>query len=368
MRFDRPPPKFFDSSSPTDRTPRNRLVLAGLAALALCGSQPALSERLILDGGTAGGERVVLIADGDATVVREGESAVRVELPEGAWLNRIAALTEGWVAGGTRATVDGQELFLLLRDPEATHEIELPFERLGRIRQSAVPLVERGRLVGLAWLEGDDFDSLAVRAATLDDGAWGPAETVSPPAPGGQVALSGIVAPETGPLLVWSRHDGVDVDTFWSRLSADGLWTPPAPLHEPNGVPDVTPALIGLENGPLAAWVRYDGGTTRVRLARFDGEGWTDTGFAGPAASVYPTLTPTGGGARLIFPTVVPRGWTVLELDRRGEPARRARVEETTRERPLIADDGRGRASFIWPATEADATGLAIAADWEAPE
>lgn len=359
------------------RRPPSPSPAPGLAALLLAAwiaSDPAAaSERFVAQTAIEGDRDVVLLAAPDGTWVERGAARERIELPQSAWLNRITALDGGWVAGGARATGGGQDLVLIAGGAGESWTIELPFEPTSRIRQSAVPLVLDGTLAGVAWLEGDDFSSLAVRCARLGDQGWGAAETVSPPAPGGQVALSGAVLADGSWLLVWSRYDGEDTETVWSRSAARDEWTPVALVHEPNDVPDVTPTLIATRSGALVAWSAYDGHTLRLRLSRLDGDGWRDTGYRGPAAAVYPTFVPALDGPWLLFKTVVPYGWSVMQVDDSGRELRRATVGAARRERPLVravaaGADNPAAVRFLWPSLDAEGADVELAAEWEAPQ
>ncbi len=341
-------------------------VMAALIVAALLIALPhalAAADRLIAQTTAPDGRSVVLIAGADATFVRQGDVLERLALPPDAWLNRIGALEQGWVAGGARRTADGQDLFLLLQLGEGPAEIPPPPERIGRIRQSAVPIVGSGRLLGMAWLEGDDLSSLGVYASTLTEDGWGPVEPVSTE-PEGQVALSGVILSDGRWLLTSSLYDGADSETVWSVRSTDGSWSVAAPLHEPNDVPDLTPALIAGGDGALAAWTFFDGTTMRMRLSRFVRGAWSDTGYRGPDGSVYPGFFDGPDGPRLLFQTVVPRGWTLLRLDARGRIGGLARLEVGTDERPVVEEND-GGVLLRWPSTDDEVPDRTLGAGWE---
>jgi hypothetical protein len=340
-------------------------TLAALAVLSFAEAQaPAASIRQVVQSTDTHGHSIALIADQDEFWLRQGDSSSLLELPTGAWLNRIELLDGGWIAGGSRTVEGGQDLFLLHQQESLSPSGDLPGERSARIRQSVVPLVHDAELVGIAWLEGEDFDRLAVRAASRSASGWGPVETVSPAAPGGQVALQGDVLSDGSWLLVWSRWDGEDTETVWSRRIEPGRWRAVEAVHEPNTVPDLTPALLALDDRALVAWSWYDGSTLRQRLSRLEGDRWVDTGYRGPAASVYPSFLASPTGARLLFQTIVPRGWTIVQIDPTGRQGLSASVGEASHTRPVITEDDEG-VRFSWPATGAGAVSRELHADWE---
>ncbi|HEX5760898.1 MAG TPA: hypothetical protein VF121_17045, partial [Thermoanaerobaculia bacterium] len=145
-----------------------------------------------------------------------------------------------------------------------------------------------GELAGLAWLEGADGRSLAVRFARWDGERWARPRTVAAPGPGSQTALAAARLADASWLLAWSRFDGADDEVVWSRSAGpEGeSWSAPRRIAQDNAVPDVTPALTAVAGGgAVAAWSRYDGEDYRVVTARFDGRGWSAPRAVGPAGS-----------------------------------------------------------------------------------
>jgi hypothetical protein len=217
-----------------------------------------------------------------------------------------------------------------------------------------MPLVAGGELAGLAWLEGSDLRSLAVRVARWDGDHWTAPLTVAAPGPGSQIALTAATLSDGSWLLAWSRYDGADDEIVWTRSrgpEADS-WTPPRRIAADNRVPDITPALLATPGGALAAWSRYDGENYRLVTARFDGRTWSAPRTVGPAGSVDPTWEGTAGGNSLLLArTAAPRGWLALEMDASGRPLRSAAVKAAGAERPAVdlSPDG---ATFHWPSSE----------------
>ncbi len=291
------------------------------------------------------------------------------ELRGGAFLSaRAPASTDGSAQGSARGS-ERRDLFLAWIDGQGLRPLPSPAvaeeEGGGRVRENAVPLASAaGELAGLAWLEGSDRQSYAVRVSDWDGMRWSEPRTVAPAAAGSQLALSGTTLADGSKLLVWSRFDGQDDEVVAARF-ADGSWGPVVALDADNAVPDITPALVAVPGGALAAWSRYDGHDYRVVLSRFDGEKWSVPAWAGPAGSTSPQLTrsePDGvagaagprkaASAWLTFASARPRGWSVVELDRAGGELRRGRVEEAPAARPALVRLASGEVRLRWAAGE----------------
>ena len=175
--------------------------------------------------------------------------------------------------------------------------------------------------MGLVWLEGSDASALGVRAAAWNGTGFSAAEWVSPPLDGSQLALSGAVLADGSWLLAWSAFDGSDDEILWSRRDG-ATWTAPARLHPDNRVPDITPAVAATARGAVAAWSRYDGGSYRGRVMRFDASaGWRDEERLGGAGSVFPffAVDDSASGPLLVFREGVEGRWDLIELGGRGE-------------------------------------------------
>lgn len=292
-----------------------------------------------------------------------------LDMPPGTVLRRLDALDGGWLAAGEISAPGVTDLLLLRAEAAATAPLPAPPNTADEpLRAGPAPLIEGGRLAGLAWLEGPGVRRTAVWAASWSGHDWSRPELVSPAGPGTQIALAGAVLADGSWLLVWSAYDGEDDEIRWSRR-VDGAWSEPALVHPPNGFPDITPALVATGRGALVAWSGYDGATYRVRLAAFESGGWRQIELAGAAGAVRPGLVPGEGGALLLFRTVVPSGWTLVELDERGTALRRATVATETTLRPGLAPaeelaEGDGW-RFEWPGRVV-AEPRRVAAEWQA--
>jgi hypothetical protein len=72
----------------------------------------------------------------------------------------------------------------------------------------------------------------------------------------------------SGPLLVWSQHDGQNWDLYASSLR-NGAWATPVRLTTESG-PDLYPALVGMADGYWLTWQSFRAGAFRIVLAKVD--------------------------------------------------------------------------------------------------
>jgi hypothetical protein len=279
-----------------------------------------------------------------------GGRSLRVELPARGEVSALAEIGRGWIAAGSAQPEDAEDgrrtLFLL----SAEGALPAPGGQEGVQRRGPVFFIEDGTLQGMAWLEGNDDRSLAVRAAEWNGHAWKAAEPVSRPGPGSQIALAGAVLSDGSWLLSWSAYDGEDHEIVWARRTAQG-WSPARPVSKGNSVPDITPALAATGNGALLAWSRYDGESYRLQLARFDAGSWKDGRPVAPSGSFHPSFQ----GSYLLYQTALPRSWSVVELAPSGKVLRRASALSALTERPVLSEDTEGGLRLRW-----------IAGKWEA--
>ncbi|HEV7515818.1 MAG TPA: hypothetical protein VGR07_05935, partial [Thermoanaerobaculia bacterium] len=269
----------------------------------------------------AGGETRLELASGERVALR---------LPAGAEPANTAALGDhGWVVTARR----GREIVVVLGGGgvrgEATAATTLPALPAGSgLRREPLPLVEDGRLSGLAWLEGDGARSLGIRYARWNGTAWEPPRTVAAPGPGSQLALTAALLSDGSWLLAWSAFDGHDDEIVWSRRAADGTWSAPRRVTADNDVPDVTPALTATAEGALLAWSRFDGTGYQVVTARFRAGRWDEPRAAAPSGSLFPAFQAASNatGTWLLYQIAAPRGWAAVEVDGSGQTGRRARI------------------------------------------
>ena len=303
---------------------------------------------------------------GDRASVREpnGEFG-ELSLPPATALYRLERLDGGWIAAGEIGEAGVIDLLLLHSDGGVLRPFAPPPNAPAEpLRGGPMPLIEDGRLAGLAWLAGPGVRQTAVWAARWNGADWSPPELVSPAGPGTQIAVDGVVLADGSWLLIWSAYDGDDDEILWSRRVGE-RWTEPALLHRPNQVPDITPALVATGRGALAAWNAYDGSTYRVRLAAFEDGGWRELEFASPAGAVDPSLTAGGEGALLLYRTVAPVAWRLHELDGRGTVLRSAVAAMETTTRPGLVPDEAMAPVLEWPG-EMPAVPHRVGLEWQA--
>jgi hypothetical protein len=312
---------------------------------------------LMVSSTGSAGDLVQATTDGSLYLLRWGESA-RVgvagsdeqvlELPAGARIYDLAATIDGWVATGSVPSGEGFELLVMQNREGERDLLAPPADRRGRYRAQVVALVDDGHLAGVAWIEGDRQDAFEVRAAIWDGANFSAPEVVSPVGPGAQLALRGAVLDDGSWLLVWAAVDGEDDEILWS-VRRQEEWSAPARVHRDNSVPDITPALVAVDGGALATWSWFDGNDYRLREARFDGEGWSEPRVFGARGSLEPGYTVHDGIPRLLYQTIDPPTWTLVELDRTGARSRQAVWSGDVVERPLVLDGDEIEVGFRWP-------------------
>jgi hypothetical protein len=310
-------------------------------ALALGGAAAAGGQTVVdpLQAAGDGGEIVLVAAGAGARLTFPDGHRLALDLPPGGELTALAAASDGWLAAGSLAAADGhRRLLLLAGDRGRARRLPAPPRQTGRMRRDPVPLVDGGRLAGLAWLEGEDDRALGVAAAMVGaDGAWRSPEWVSRPGAGSQLALTGAVLADGSWLLAWSAVDGRDDEIAWSRREGEGGWLPPGRASADNDVPDITPALAAAGEGALLAWSRYDGNDYRLMLARFADGAWRDERVAGGAATLYPAFAGDRERPVLTYRSAVAGTWVAEELDVHGRARRRAEVASARADRPVVA-------------------------------
>ena len=300
-----------------------------------------------------------LVDDGRRTeVVAGGGDPVR--LPGGTRWTALAETGDGWIAAGRRDLADRSRLALAV---ESWGQVSRPAPPAAAalVQTRPVPLVGAGELAALAWLEGDDPFRLAVRAALRTADGWEEPVTVSPIAAASQTGLDGVVLADGSLLLVWSLWDGRDDELVWSRGRGD-RWSDPRPVGAGNTSADVTPVLSVAGDGALLAWMHGTGESFQVMTARFDDDRWGSPRAAAAVGSLTPRWVLRAEGRRLLVRTVRPDGWSVLELDDRGDLHRRTRFETADPRRPLVVDLGRGAVGLAF-----DPGAPPLESTWERP-
>lgn len=311
-------------------------TLVGLAlALAVAGGPVAAQSTLQSADGR------VALTDGPegARVADRAGSTTPLALPEEVVPEDLAALRVGWMLVGRQLTGGDSELYLKRLDNGGLRNYPVPGDRRGRHRMSPVVLAGDGELAGLVWLEGDERESMAVRASRWLGITWSAPADVSPATGGAQLALDGAMLTDGSWLLVWSGWDGEDDEVFWSVLTAEGA-TDPRPLTD-NSVPDLLPTVLATPEGAVVAWNTFDGDAYRVATARRVEGRWVE-GWSASPQTYFPRLIRSDGLAHLVYLERRPARaeWVVTELDDEGRRLRRGVVEADDNRKPLLHRDG----------------------------
>jgi len=311
---------------------------------------------LMVSSAGRAGDLVQATTDGNLYLLGRGENtrlgrvgAVEqaLNLPAGTRIYDLAATIDGWVATGSLPSDDDVDL-LVVQDRAGERELlGQPPDRRGRYRVQAVALVDDGHLAGVAWIEGDQQEAFEVRAAVWDGANFGEPEVVSGVGPGAQLALEGAVLADGSWLLVWAAVDGEDDEILWSVRRQES-WSTPSRLHRDNSVPDITPSLVAIDGGALVAWSWFDGNDYRLRQARFNGKSWSEPEVFGARGSLEPGFTTHDDSVRLLYRTVEPPSWTLIEYDRTGAETRRAVAEGDIDDRPLVLAGDEIEAVLWW--------------------
>jgi hypothetical protein len=314
-------------------------LAAGVLWLGVCGGAfaPAAADRLV------GDDKSLLVKGNDDTRMRFGGAEVVVDLPAGTEIEAVTSLREQAFVGGTaRSPGKGSEteLFLGLADRSGLRALPAPPSRAeGASREQAGALVgSRGELAGVAWLEGPTRESFAVKVADWNGTSWSEPVEISAAGPGSQQALTATTLDDGRAMLAWARYDGADDEIVYA-VRERGSWSAPRPIGGENRIPDIVPAIVAVPGGALAAWSRYDGHDYRVVTSFWNGRDWSAPAAIGGAGSVFPSAHRTAGGARVLFESARPHGWTVVDLDAGGRKVRSAAVESPSPERPVLVGD-----------------------------
>jgi hypothetical protein len=310
--------------------------------LSLVATAPAAADRLAARA--AGDDAPVVWRDESGLRVERSGRSSRLALPEGAAIDQIAAAGSGWIAAGTRPVGDRLDLYLVQQTAAGLVELPPPGDAVARFRERPAPVVAGAALRGVAWLEGADRQSYAVRFAPWLGAGFGAPVEIASPGPGSQLALSATALDDGRTLLVWSAFDGED-DEIHASVGDGRSWSKPTPVGVGNGVPDITPVAVAVPGGALVAWSRFDGEQYRLALARFDGRSFAEVGEAGPPGSIDPMFAAGGTAPRLVWFDARTDAWVLSEVATDGRLSERARAVGPVDDPPVV-DVKAGKARF----------------------
>ncbi len=322
-------------------------MLAAFAILAMkVEAQPSASK-----GGriaTEAGGRLQFSQRGTQLVIPDDRATATraVELP-GKWIIE-SVVQEGptvWVSGRSNAPEIDDMFVAIVGDEGNIDLLPTPPDRHGPRRRSRL-LRNRGRIVGITWLEGSTQETTSVRASSWNGGQWSDVEIISPPRNKEQTALNAVALNDGSWLAIWAAVDSDD-DLWWSRRTRRG-WSEPARLHVDNDVPDIHPHVIATAAGAFATWSWFDGADYRLRTARFDGESWFQVELASDRGSVAAKLVDLDGDFGLLYNSVVPDAWSLVWLDGSTRELSRWRILTAEPTHPLLWASG-STLSLEWP-------------------
>ncbi len=326
---------------------RRVMPLGSFAVLLLTSLAPAAALAQEPIPTTAAAQGLHLTATPGRACVEVAASGPRcLELPYGAALHCAAPTQEGWVAAGTIAAGGHRELLVVAERRGLLESLPLPATGRGGPRGEPALLVSDGRLTGLAWLEGTHATGVAVWASSWRDGRWTAPEEIASAAT--RLALAGTTLVDGRWLLVWTEFDGNDDETY-TTVGRPGSWRSPHPLHPDNDVPDIMPAITGMATGALAAWSRFDGADYRLHLAGWEPAGWRPLATLPGAGATRAAFLADGDRAWLLYRTVEPTAWQLVELDAQGARLSHLELPTASTQRPLIHVEG-ATAWLEWPA------------------
>jgi hypothetical protein len=318
------------------RALRLAAALVGFFALA---STPGLAtvERVAHSRQLGGAS---LLSEGGRHRIERADQTRPIDLPAGAHADALENWGARWLIAGSAPDDRGTELFLVRGDDRREERLPAPPGRVGKVRQTAVPLLDGEQLLGVAWLEGAEARSFDVRFAAWRGGKFDAPQLVAPAGPGSQLALSGCRLADGRLLLLWAGYDGLDDEIWFSVGKTGGNWSAAKRTAAENGVPDITPVVAPWANGALVWWSRFDGSEYRLMSARFDGTRMHEARFVAPPGSLYPSIEAGPAGPAILYRDARRSEWTLAQVDEHGALGRSARMEGDGDERPWVSFDG----------------------------
>ena len=303
---------------------------------------------------------VLQSARGRARVERTGSASQTLRLRSDEVLTTLAETHGGWTAAGIREEESTTSLIIITRSSQGTQRLTPPASRRHPLRLRPILAVEGERLDGMAWLEGTDFASLSVRAASRAQDGWSDVSVIAPPARGSQTGLVAVVLSDGSWLLVWSAFDGQDDEILWSMGQQDN-WSRPTGVHKNNTAPDIMPALVATTNGALLTWSRLIDGEYQLVLSRLKRSGgWSRPQVIGPPGSLEPAFVIQDDQLLLVYRHAWPRAWAVTEVSLDGSGRRLAVFSEDVPSRPVVLRSSGENVEIRWPGNRKQVEG------WEA--
>lgn len=274
---------------------------------------------LALASPATAGDRVVLLDGGKSWAVETDGALTPLAMPEGDVLlhKAVSSETGRLAAGIERLARDGQAVETLVLFHETSGRMPTPKQTHDAVTYAPTPVMERGALTGLVWIEGFAPNQTRVLAADWTGAGWSQPIAVSKFGPGTQIALDVTRLGDGSLLAVWAAYDGEDDEIVWSRKDAlgDGSWSEPRPITA-NSVPDVTPTLHATQDGAVVAWSGYDGNDYRIQMSHLTDGTWSAPSLLEGKGAVWPVFQEMDNGqAALTWRQAVPRTWMAAAVD-----------------------------------------------------
>jgi len=319
---------------------RSALLLLLVSPLAVAAPTRAAPDEPQLAARQRGPGAPAVWRDSDGWRLEVAGRATRLPAATGDQITSVASLADGWLAAGFRPAAAGSELVLLRGSGDKVAAIAPPPGATASYRLWPVLVADGSQPVGLAWLEGEESRSYAVRWSPWTGAGFAPPVEIAPPGPGSQLALAAARLEDGRTLLVWAAYDGTD-DEIVAAVGAGREWSTPIPVGRGNDVPDITPDVVAIPGGALVAWSRFDEGEYRIALARYADGHFAELAAAGPPGSLFPTFESGDGDPVLLWHDARSDSWVLAELKGDAALLERARVAGDDDWRPLGSVRGR---------------------------
>lgn len=314
------------------------------------------------------------VAQGEITLVKasggwrldQGKNRSTIPVPASVHFWTLQPAGDAVIATGTDlsgpAGARSYSLVVLRGQGGKFETLPTPAVAAGAMALAPQAVVGPGGLEALLWIEGENEQAGAVKAARWNGSAFETPSTLSPVGPGTQIGLQ-VARLEGGAMLaVWSAFDGQDDEITWSRGDSRG-WSAPQTLTS-NQVPDVTPALRANGPGALLVWSFYDGNDYRLRSARFNGSTFNLNEIFGGIGATQPTFILEAENA-VAYRQVGSEGWKVAELSAEGKKEREASLPVSGRRLPSILGRNNEGLLIEVSATDATQTPVSILVPWD---
>lgn len=325
-----------------------------LLTLPLCLLLTTVAESQTLKTRVAQGELTLVKASGSWRL-DQGIQKTSIPVPSTVHFWTLQASGDGIIATGTDLSgpsgARAYSLVVLRGQGQRFETLPTPAVAPGAMALAPQAIVGPAGLESLVWIEGENEQAGAVKAARWNGSAFEATQTLSPIGAGTQIGLQTLRLANGRYLAAWSAFDGQDDEITWSQGDSRG-WSQPQTLTS-NQVPDVTPALQANGNDALLVWSFYDGNDYRLRSARFNGSTFNQGEVFGGKGATQPTFIQEAPNV-VAYRQQDPAGWKVAELSAEGKKQREASLPVDGRRLPSFL--GRNDDGIVIEVSASDAT------------